>query len=143
MPHTPIPPPTPPPVRPRHRRYAMRLVLVPAHMLDRMRSVALGMVTAGGTLDTVLKMRCRSARRYGAPSRRNTCYEHLLMEVQAGVLSRVFPRQRGVVVKLGNNVVARRYSVRGGPPCTRPDTPYTPLVGIPESIADPGDVVYI
>jgi hypothetical protein len=108
-----------------------------------MRSVALGMVTAGGTLDTVLKMRCRSARRYGAPSRRNTCYEHLLMEVQAGVLSRVFPRQRGVVVKLGNNVVARRYSDRGGTPCTRPDTPYTPLVGIQESIADPGDVVYI
>jgi hypothetical protein len=135
MPRT---PPTKPSVRPRH---GMRLVLVPAHMLDRMRSVALGMVTAGGTLDTVLKMRCRSARRYGAPSRRNTCYEHLLMEVQAGVLSRVFPRQRGVAVKLGNDIVARRYSDRSVP-CTRPG-PHAPLVSIPESIADPGEVGYI
>jgi hypothetical protein len=141
-------PPPAPPIPPERRKHHMRLVLVPAHMLEKMRSVAQGMVPAGGTLDMVLKLRCRNARRYGAPSRRSTCYDHLLMEVQPAVLSHLFPRQRGLAVKLGRDTVARRYiDTSAESPCIDEDqATLQALAPIPElkSVSSDGSgIVYI
>jgi hypothetical protein len=96
--------------KPSKRNACVKLVLVPPHTVDALREIATAHVRAGTSLQSMFRMRCRAPRGYGAPRRRNSCVDHVLLETHQCVLSRVFPRQRGRIVDLGNGRKARRYT---------------------------------
>jgi hypothetical protein len=100
----------------------LRLALVPHDTLSKIRTIAETKVRGGAKLESMFKMKCRGPRGYGAPRRRNSCMDHVLLEVHKCVLSEVFPRQRGRVVKLDARRTARRYCARVDAPVDEEDS---------------------